>query len=1438
MYPSRLLLVPALALNFAAVSGCTDHGPSAAATATQSRSALGTASAPLSRSTPSRSTPSRATGCELLENPEIRERLSGTLESALMRSCEPSTRTPRALERRSPTPLGAAAPSAEAGATDVLVNDPSLDVDGTTQSETSMVVHGNVICIAWNDSGEPSGRSGFGYSLDGGHSFVDGGGFVDGGVSDRGDPSLAYSERDGAFLYAALGSSGLHLWRSNDSCQSFSSVGAIHFGFGDDKEMMAVDNSPTSPHFGRIYVGWTDFSAFSDINVVSFSDDAGNTWSPPSVLPGSGFNAIGMWPAIAPNGDAYFALLDRAMAFGGLQHQIIYKAAEVPPQELDGGIFPGGLEWVRLADIGRDQLRPESVAASSNCSRQALNGDIRNLSSPQIAIHAEPTAAAGYVIHAVYPYDSDGSGPDNSNVFYRRSVDGAQSWSEERRLNDDDTNTDQFYPALAVDVDGTVVVSFYDRRLDPDGNLAFDRFATFSTDGGLTWAPNERVSDVSSPIGVNFDDVSLCYHGDYDQVVVAEGTGHIAWSDDRRITETGPNPDIYYDSLQTLTSRGRVGAGAAALRCASTLEIRLSDSDLVGAGSAEVALDTTAGDAETAILAEDPEHAGSFVGNIAVQAGIAQGEDGVLQVEDGDVVTLTYFDEDTGNGQTGVSTATVSMDCSAPQIGPISVSSLGARSATLLVTTSEPAQLNVAYGFGCDALTQTATSNGPAVVLENLEPETRYFFSVSASDHVGNTATDDNGGRCHELTTSGIIFVEDFESGLGDFTIEGLWHVGSACAAQQPGHSEVQTLYYGNDATCTYETFGSNAGRATSSRIEVPVPAGATLEFNYFLGTEGSGFFDRASVELSIDGEPFIALLSTPASSLIMNSGSWQHASVDLAPLLGNRDGAEIQIMFAFDTIDGVGNAHEGFHVDDVTVFGSVPKVPCASDADCGDALFCNGEETCREGFCARGTRVTCSEEDDVECTRSRCDESARGCVIRALDELCSDGAFCNGIESCDATAGCISSLPPCDDGVDCTLDFCDELSDTCQSFSENFLCDDGVFCNGFEACDAERGCTAGEPPTCDDGVNCTLDACNEFFGCAATPVNELCDDGLFCNGTETCETFARGCVTGPGPCGPDETCTEAADLCIQSCVTATNGVHVAQGRAELALGVVYVARGSNDLLGLGADELTALSGAGRFWQRVDACPAPPSVDAMEVGVIGNLAVVNGVTSDPNGDVALVMLTFEVFGIPFVLPASGTEVFSAVAPGLPVGTHLVYAQAFDEAGFTSEITGPVEVTILPPAPPTIDSIQVSVDAGRVTVRGTASDPNDDIERIRVTVRQGSLVVGSAESFNPSPWSVSFTSLAPGAYTARAQAVDATGRASILSQAVSFEVQGAAGQCFSATNTAHRNAGRARSVVGNRFYFALGSNDFLGVSGDAFTSLSGSAASWKLVPRCD
>jgi hypothetical protein len=45
-------------------------------------------------------------------------------------------------------------------------------------------------------------------------------------------------------------------------------------------------------------------------------------------------------------------------------------------------------------------------------------------------------------------------------------------------------------------------------------------------------------------------------------------------------------------------------------------------------------------------------------------------------------------------------------------------------------------------------------------------------------------------------------------------------------------------------------------------------------------------------------------------------------------------------------------------------------------------------------------------------------------------------------------------------------------------------------------------------------------------------PDDTLCDDGLFCNGTESCDPFS-GCQAGSNPCNSQEECDEVSDQCI-----------------------------------------------------------------------------------------------------------------------------------------------------------------------------------------------------------------------------------------------------------------------------------------------------------------
>ena len=62
-----------------------------------------------------------------------------------------------------------------------------------------------------------------------------------------------------------------------------------------------------------------------------------------------------------------------------------------------------------------------------------------------------------------------------------------------------------------------------------------------------------------------------------------------------------------------------------------------------------------------------------------------------------------------------------------------------------------------------------------------------------------------------------------------------------------------------------------------------------------------------------------------------------------------------------------------------------------------------------------------------------------------------------------------------CDDGISCTVDDC--VAGFCENVATDSLCDNGLFCDGAETCDPTLDCQAGTAPDVDDGVTCTVDS-------------------------------------------------------------------------------------------------------------------------------------------------------------------------------------------------------------------------------------------------------------------------------------------------------------------------------------------------------------------------
>jgi len=234
------------------------------------------------------------------------------------------------------------------------------------------------------------------------------------------------------------------------------------------------------------------------------------TFSPPVMLSAPGDINQGSEPVAGPNGEIY----------------VTWLRLEPAPQLV---------MFARSLDGGQTFSSPVAVAPVTNIGFNSgtLNGAIRVLSWPRVDV--SPVNGNIYVVYASNP-----PGPDASDVYMTASANRGQTWSPPIRVNDDNTETDQFFPDVAVNGDGVVQVIWYDRRNDPS-NRFMDVYRARVGVNGRNVQQNERVTSVSFPPAVAYDPiVSPTYMGDYIDLKAfinssgRTGTFGAAWGDTRR----------------------------------------------------------------------------------------------------------------------------------------------------------------------------------------------------------------------------------------------------------------------------------------------------------------------------------------------------------------------------------------------------------------------------------------------------------------------------------------------------------------------------------------------------------------------------------------------------------------------------------------------------------------------------------------------------------------------------------------------------------------------------------------------------------------------------------------------------------------------------------------------------------------------------------------
>jgi hypothetical protein len=385
-----------------------------------------------------------------------------------------------------------------------------------------------------------------------------------------GDPTVVYSARDHRFYAAQLCFMRVHPESEIQVIQStdggdhwtgarFSSQVVTNFdgntGEFDpsvffDKEILAVDNYPSSPFYGRLYITYIKFhfdpTGFGDYCPVQLAyatkidpngdgDLRDTTWRHTSVVPDNpGGNGEGptanQWaePVVDDQGglDISYAWEDCNTAF---DRELVFK------RSTDGGSSFGPQIHINHGGQWADNPSLSDLLPNKNA-----------------RIPLSPSMDYDPQLHAlVYVVQNNvNMATSGADISFAYSTNYGSSWSSMQNASHGATAAgapnDQFFPWISVDQGGGIHIIWFDNRNDP-GNTLIETFELYNT--ALSMAvSNTDISDAAWNPNLSFF-ATGSFIGDYNGLdAVTSSVEYPIWTDGRNT----PGPPLGQTDIFTI----------------------------------------------------------------------------------------------------------------------------------------------------------------------------------------------------------------------------------------------------------------------------------------------------------------------------------------------------------------------------------------------------------------------------------------------------------------------------------------------------------------------------------------------------------------------------------------------------------------------------------------------------------------------------------------------------------------------------------------------------------------------------------------------------------------------------------------------------------------------------------------------------------------------